>query len=123
LKDEIYLIRDVLDDQLVDVNDNPMGRADGIILEWREDAPPRVAAIEVGANTLAARLHPRLGAWTQKLGQRWGLRKGECFRIPFEKVSDCGIEIKLDVRQEETPALDYEHLLRERIVKHLPGSG
>jgi hypothetical protein len=57
------LIRDVLDNQLVDRNGRKMGKVDGIAIELRENKPPRLAYIETGAPTLARRLHPRLARW------------------------------------------------------------
>jgi hypothetical protein len=54
------LIRDVLEKQLVDPEERRMGKIDGLILEVEVGQPPRLAAIEQGAATLARRLHPRL---------------------------------------------------------------
>lgn len=42
------VIRDVLDNQLVDSNQRKIGKVDGIVVELREEKPPRLAYIEVG---------------------------------------------------------------------------
>ncbi|MDQ3813318.1 MAG: hypothetical protein M3347_05145 [Armatimonadota bacterium] len=116
------VIRDVLDNQLVDREQTPMGKVDGIIVELRDGAPPRLAAIEVGLPTLARRLHPRFAHWIIAWGRRWGLHHGESFRIPWNKVKDFGIDVELDLDAHETPALAYELWLREHIIKRIPGA-
>src|SRR5437762_7806215 len=65
------LVRDLLDAQLVDRQDRQIGRVDGVLLEVRDGEPPRVAAMEVGAITLARRLHPALGRWLRRFAIRW----------------------------------------------------
>jgi sporulation protein YlmC with PRC-barrel domain len=114
------LIRDVLDNQLVDNRNRRMGKADGIIMVLRKGKPPRVAYIEVGGPTLAARLHPKLGEWATKLAKRFG-RGGEIYRIPWSKVKSVGIDIKVLVDAEETSALALEQWLREHVVNRIPG--
>ncbi len=118
------IIRDVLDNQLVDRHGVKIGKVDGIIVEWEEGKPPRLAYLEQGAPTLARRLHPRLADWVVALGRKWGLRHGESYRIPWTKVLTIGIDVKvdLDVNVESTPVLAWETWLRERVVKRIPGS-
>ena len=54
------LARDLLDKLLVDRNQRPLGRVEGIVLELRADRPAAGrAAMEVGLVTAARRLHPR----------------------------------------------------------------
>lgn len=48
------VIRDVLDNQLVDRHQRKMGKVDGIVIELREHQPPRLAYLETGATTLCA---------------------------------------------------------------------
>ena len=50
---KIKLVRDVLDKQMLDKNECEIGRVDGIVLEFPEDAPPRVARLELGGPVLA----------------------------------------------------------------------
>lgn len=54
------IIRDVLDNQLVDRHQRKMGRVDGIVVELQEGQPPRLAYLEVGFPVLARRIHPHL---------------------------------------------------------------
>ncbi len=46
------LIHDLLDKDVLDRNGRTMGRVDGIVIEVRESAPPRVVCIEIGAAAL-----------------------------------------------------------------------
>lgn len=117
------VIRDVLDNQLVDRNQRKMGKVDGIVVELRDDGqPPRLAYIEVGMPTLARRLHPRLQRWIAALERKWGAKHSEPFRIPWSKVRDVGIDVEVDVEAEATPALAYEQWVREHIIRKIPGA-
>jgi len=122
---EVHLIRDVLDDQLLDKKGRKIGKVDGLVVVLRKDRPPRVAYIEVGAGVVARRIHARLGRWVESVGRRWGVRRGEPYRIPWSKVGKIGvgIELKVDLDAEETPLLDWEKWLDEKIIKRIPGGG
>ncbi|GAA6623220.1 hypothetical protein [Scytonema sp. NUACC26] len=115
------IIRDVLDNQLVDRDRHKMGRVDGIVVELRDDQPPRLAYIEVGMTVLARRLHPRLEQWVAAIQSKWGAKHSEPFRIPWSKVLDVGIDVDVDLDARETPALAYENWLRENIIERIPG--
>jgi sporulation protein YlmC with PRC-barrel domain len=117
------VIRDVLDNQLVDRNQRKMGKVDGIVMELRDGQPPRLAYIEVGMPVLARRLHPRLQRWVTALENKWGAKHSEPFRIPWSKVRDVGIDVDVDIDAEETPALAWEQWLREKVIKRIPGGG
>ena len=107
------LIRDVLDNQLVDRNQRRMGKIDGIIVEFRPAEPPRLKCIEVGWATKARRLHPLLARWIS----RWS----HPYRIPWTKIRDVGVDVEVDVDANETPLLRYEQRLRRWLTK-LPGA-
>jgi sporulation protein YlmC with PRC-barrel domain len=117
------VIRDVLDNQIVDRNQRKMGKVDGIVIELRDQEAPRLAYLEVGMPILARRLHPRLQGWVVALQSKWGAKQDQPFRIPFSKVRDVGIDVEVDVEAEETPALAYEQWVRENIIKRIPGGG
>ena len=120
---KIHLIRDVLDNQLVDREKRPMGKADGVVLVLRNDKPPRLAYIEVGMSTVAHRLSTRLGRFVERMGRRWGVRHGKPLRLPWAKVRHVGIDVDLDVDVDETPVMDWEKWLNEHIIGRIPGSG
>jgi transposase len=120
---KIHLIRDVLDDQLVDRQKRPMGKVDGIVVVLRKGKPPRLAYLETGMSTLAHRLSRRLGRLAEKLGRRWGVRHGKPFRISWDKVRHEGIDVNVDVDADETPVMDWEKWLNKQIISRIPGSG
>ena len=112
---KVQLVREVLDQQLVDACEKKMGRVDGVVLELRDGAPPRVDHFELGLVVLAERLHPRLGKWVGSRLKRWN--------VPFEKVKEMDEhKITLDFEDAmKTPAMAWEKWLRDHIVAHLPG--
>lgn len=124
------IIRDVLDNQLVDRNQRKMGKVDGVVMELRDAfggqslrEPPRLAYIEVGVTTLSKRLNPRLARLIAVIASKWGAKQSEPFRIPWSKVRDVGIDVEVDVEAEATPALAYEKWLCDRIIARIPGGG
>lgn len=117
---DIDLVRDILDTQVLGCEKRPLGKVDGIGLELREGAPPRVAYFEIEAATAWARLGSRWGRWAAKLASRWQ-RGGHPFRFDWSQVRDVGIDIEIDADAEHSPPLDFERWLRERFVRRLPG--
>lgn len=109
------LVRDVLDKQLLDVHARPFGKVDGIVLDVRPGAPPRVVALEVGAATRLARL-PR---WLRRPLARWGARTSTT-RIPREAVLAVAREIRVSIDATQTPAWRVERWL-VRLFAHVPG--
>jgi hypothetical protein len=71
VKKTLDLVRDILDVQLIDKKKCRIGRADGVLLDMRSGRAPRVAALEIGAVTLARRVHPRLARWLRAFAIRW----------------------------------------------------
>lgn len=118
---EFDLVRDVLDKQLVDEEEEGMGRVDGIVVDVAGDGPPRVDHLELGFIVLAERLHPRFAEFAQWL-RRWSVRRTERQHVAWSKVIDVNHHhLKLSVRAEDTPAFDWEKWLRKHVVEHLPG--
>jgi hypothetical protein len=118
------LVRDLLDMQLVDRRQRSIGRVDGVRLELRPGAPPRVAAMEVGIVTAARRVHPRLGRWIQALARRWSPVPLRPVRLPLQLVRDVGVDIELDVDASSDPRLlRVEKWLRRHVIARIPGGG
>ncbi len=117
------LVREILDEQVVDRRNRAMGKADGIVLAINPGTPPRVVAIEIGAVTAVRRIHPTLAAWMQRAMRRLGVGSGESLRIPIGHVSTEGINLKAEVDRDRTPAFAWERWLREHIIGRIPGSG
>jgi sporulation protein YlmC with PRC-barrel domain len=114
------LIRDVMDTQLIRRNGHRMGKVDGLVIELREGAPPRLAYIETGAHVLARRLGPRFERWTRSL-RRLLVGGGETtVRVPWSGVRDVGVDIEIDAA--ETSATQLQEWLVQHVVRHVPGT-
>lgn len=120
MKGTIDIVRDVLDNQVMDRHDRKMGRADGVVIEMREGAPPRLDYIEIGGPTLAYRLHPKLGDLVSKIAHKFG-ESGEPYRVSWDKVQDVGIDIKATLDVDETTVRGFETWLREKVIGRIPG--
>lgn len=120
----IRLAHDVLDSQLMDREERPCGKADGIVLLLGDAGPPRVLAIEVGALTLARRVHPRLARWLAGWSRWLGPAAPHAYRVPWSRVRSISRkEIRLDLDAAATPLWSLERWLAERVIARLPGGG
>ncbi|HZS45932.1 MAG TPA: hypothetical protein VFC63_12585 [Blastocatellia bacterium] len=122
MKRTTLLVRDILDKQLVDRNGRNMGKVDGVIIELRDDKPPRVTYIEVGAITLARRLNSRLAEWVKSQFTKVRLARSEAYLIPWSKVRDIGIDVEIDMNAETCAAFKLERWIRDHIIRHIPGA-
>jgi sporulation protein YlmC with PRC-barrel domain len=121
---KLHLIRDVLDKLLVDRDNVPLGRVDGIVLHLRgEQTQPRVVQIECGMVTLWRRLSIRWADRTYRIGRRLGLRRRRPVRVDWSKIDNVGRELTLDVLAKHSPLLAGERWLLERVIRHIPGNG
>jgi hypothetical protein len=117
------LFRDVLDKQLIDRNNEKLGKVDGLVMVLVEGAPPCVAYIEVGPVTLARRLHRGLGQRVARLcGKLGGARHREPFRIPWAKIIVTGTDVTVGLDAEDTPLRDWQKWLRRNVIERLPGA-
>src|SRR5437764_15071269 len=95
------LIRDVLDNQIVDPGGRRLGKVDGIVAALREGKPPILQYIETGWVTKARRVHPRLAKWIS----RW---VSSPYRIPWTRIRDIGVDVEIALDGSETPLLRIE---------------
>jgi hypothetical protein len=119
---QILLVRDVLDNQLIDATGKNAGKVDGITMELREGQPPRIAFLEVGPVTLARRLNHRLGDWVARIDAHLGSGRGAPIRIPVSRVVLDEPALRLDLAVINTPIMALEKWLRAKIVRHIPWS-
>jgi hypothetical protein len=118
----VCLVRDILDNQLLDVTGRNAGKVDGIVLELRDGEPPRVRYVEVGPITLARRINRRLGGWVARRDARLGTGRGVPIRIPISRITLDSPSLGLDVSAESTPIMALEQWLRRTIVRRIPWS-
>jgi sporulation protein YlmC with PRC-barrel domain len=119
----MHLVRDVLDKGLLDHENEPMGRVDGLIMHIGEGSQPRITHIAVGGSTLWERVHPGLGRLSRRMSRWWGPKREKEVRIPWSRVKTIGHDIKLDVEAKKTGAIDWELWIAHHIIERIPGSG
>jgi sporulation protein YlmC with PRC-barrel domain len=117
------LVRDVMDQKLLDREDCEMGRVDGLVMQIGERSQPRITHIQIGGTTLWMRLHPAFARLSAKLARTWGPKRADPVRIPWSRVMTVGRDIKLDVRVRETGAIDWEIWIARHIIERIPGGG
>jgi sporulation protein YlmC with PRC-barrel domain len=115
------VVHDVLDKPVVDRNGREMGRVDGIVLDVRENAPPRLAEVLIGASVLGYRVNPALGRWVHALEYGLGIGEERPIRIGFSHVDAITEKVKVDLAVGETGANTLENRLRTWLLK-IPGS-
>lgn len=99
---------DLLDKQILDREKRKSGRVDGLIVETRDDEPPRIVAIECGFAVCAARVSERWSRFAIVVGKKLGVRKTPRYRIPWAKVIDVGLDIEVDVDGPASPMMAWE---------------
>ncbi len=115
-------MRDLLDKQLVDAENRPIGKVDGLIVQPRGDRPPLVTYIECGGATLSARLPGVLRRIMRWLATRLSPKEAAPYRIAMEHVVHLGVNVKLDLDASSTPALASERWVRDHIIARIPGA-
>jgi sporulation protein YlmC with PRC-barrel domain len=118
----ICLIHDVLDEQLLDRTKKKMGRVDGLVLELRDNEPPRVVELLVGGSIAAE----RVGGWMTAIvrGCSRLLRiEPAITRIPFDAVQAIGPCVEVDVDARSTDAMRTEAWLDDHFACRIPGGG
>ena len=115
------LVRDVLDKRVVDRNGRDLGRVDSIVLQMRDNAPPRLAGIELGPGVLAHRIHPQLGRFAAAARYLFTGAMAGPLRINVGDLLDIADPIKADVAFGETSVAAIEQTLR-RWCRSIPGA-
>jgi hypothetical protein len=116
------LIRDCLDKQLVDKHGKPMGRVDGLVIDWNPGRQPQVTKIEVGAVIQWRRVHRRLGQLVDSLRRRIGIVSHDPYCIEWDRVVSSGIEMIANVEAEKSDARAWERWLRKKVIMKIPGA-
>src|ERR1700730_17854617 len=101
------LVRDVLDKELLDREEEPMGRVDGLVMHVGKSSQPRITHVEIGGPVPWEKVPPLLARLSIRLARMWGPKRGEEVRIPWSHVETVGRDIKLDVAARKTGALDW----------------
>jgi len=118
----VHLVRDILDNQLLDANSQNAGKVDGIVLEMRQGEPTRVHYVEVGPTTLLRRLNRRLGDWYARIDARLGEGRGAPMRIPISRLFLDFPSLRIDLAVDSLPLMALERWLSKHIVAKIPWS-
>jgi sporulation protein YlmC with PRC-barrel domain len=122
VSDKLHLVHDVLDKMVLDRNKHRLGRVDTLVLQIRDDAPPRVVYMEMGGAAMCSRLGGlgrRVAAW---IGGRGRAVPRQPYRVAWDLVRQIGpahVVIDADVETSRTTA--WERWLAEKIVARLGG--
>ena len=117
------LVREVMDQKLLDRENCEMGRVDGLVMQLGERSQPRITHIQIGGTTPWMRLHPAFGRLATRLAEMWGPKRKDPVRIPWSRVMTTGRDIKLDVGARETGAIAWEIWIARHIIERIPGGG
>ena len=113
---------DLLDRQILDCNDEPVGKVDDVELSDPRDGPPRVVAFLLGPQAYGQRLGGRIGAWIASTGARLA-GTDLPIRIPIALVDEIGVSIKLRVPVGEIERVErFEEWLRHHLIGRIPGA-
>jgi len=116
----VDVVRDVLDQLVIDRHGRELGRVDGIILDLHPGEPARLSAILIGPSALGERLHPAIGRWVAAFEYALGIHAGRPVRIEFADVRHVDDSLKVDLAIGETAAGVVEQRLRAWLAK-IPG--
>jgi sporulation protein YlmC with PRC-barrel domain len=119
---DLRVVHELLDKPVLDEARRNIGRVDGVVLELRRGAQPRITAFEIGGRVWARRLHPRIARWAVSLGKRWPALANGVTRIPMEDVRTTGITVSVKCDGRTTPAMGWEHWLRRNVISRIPGA-
>jgi sporulation protein YlmC with PRC-barrel domain len=118
----IHAALDLLDRQIVDADDELVGKVDDVELSDPEDGPPRVVALLLGPQAYGHRLGGRLGRWIVSSAERIA-GTSEPIRIPMQFVEELGVSITLKVRSDEIERTErLDHWLRDHLISRIPGA-
>jgi sporulation protein YlmC with PRC-barrel domain len=117
------LVRDILDQKLLDRENCEMGCIDGLVMQLDGRSQPRITHLQIGGTTPWMRLHPIFASLAARLARMWGPKRTDPVRIPWSRVMTIGRDIKLDVRARETGAIDWEIWIARHIIERIPGGG
>lgn len=119
----MHLVRDLLDNQVIDRFNRKMGKVDDVVLVVRRGRPPRVAGVELGLGTALARIHPGLARFAVWLERRLGAGTGRPVRIDIDRLESAGLNVRTDVDADHTAVYAWERWIRRVLIHRIPGSG
>ncbi len=117
MKPEVFLMNDIVDNQLLDSEMHRVTKVAGVEVALREGQRPRVDALLIGPVTTASRIQPALGRLVQRIT---GGRRDR--RIDWSRVIEVGADVCLDVSADSIGAGGLEDWVASHIIKKVPFS-
>lgn len=125
MTDHRWVVLDLLDRQVIDSTQQPVGKVDDLEFATAPDGPPRLSAVLSGAEALGQRLGGALGSAMAGTARRMLLEPREGpRRVAWSLVGKLGYVLELTGTSDEldlVPALEV--WLRANVVGPVPGSG
>lgn len=119
----LYAGLDLLDRQIVDKDDELVGKVDDVELSDPGDGVPRVVALLLGPQAYGQRLGGRLGTWIASSGARLA-GTGLPIRIPIEVVEEIDVSLKLRIAAADVDRVGrLDDWLEEHFIGRIPGAG
>lgn len=119
---EVHLVRDVLDQQIVDNEKRNVGKVDGVVIEVADDGSARVLYLDLGTAVLARRLSPRLADLYERI-RRWLIpNPAPAFQISWRKVRHIDVAVHVDIDAAEHGGYRLERWLRDHFIGRIPGA-
>lgn len=113
---------DVLDRQIVDSENEPVGKVDDLELVEAEGGELEVVALLLGPEAYGRRLGGTLGRWISHTGRRFAMTP-EPIRIPMDLVEELGVHVKLKVKLEDLDRPDrLDRWLSDNFIGRIPGA-
>jgi sporulation protein YlmC with PRC-barrel domain len=119
----MYLVREVLDKQIVDKDGSKAGKVDDLLLEIPDDGPPEVIAILTGPNSAVSQL-PR---WIQHL-TNWirtsllQIDRTEPAEVDWSHVTRIDVVVHIDLDRRKAGLVRSQERIWERWIEPLPFS-
>lgn len=118
----IHASLDLLDRQVLDRDDEPVGKVDDLEFSDLDEAEPRLTAILLGPQAYGQRLGGRLGQWITSTAVRLAGTDAP-IRIPTECVDEIGASIKVTIPLDEIERAErLDHWLRDHLIDRIPGA-
>lgn len=112
---------DLLDREIIDVDDKPVGKVDDVELS-DGDGPPEIVALLMGPAAYGRRVGGRPGRWIEGIAATLAQTK-EPIRIPMAIVAEIDVSVRLSVELASLQrATRLEDWLRDHFVGRIPGA-
>ena len=116
--EELYLMRDIVDEQLQTRDDRDIARVADVEGQWQADGTLVLTDLIIGPQALAARMWGRLEPLARFL-----LRDRFEHRIPLEEIATIDLDLRL---RRDAPAYDVgraDAWVVEHVLRFIPGNG